>query len=215
MPETVRNPGILAHAVTFALANRQAEYAEGLLLPLSVPAPAFAAGRADMCKYHYYLSVTDNCNHRRAPPITGTYVIYAPSLAGIWAHAILASAPDARGLVLDRAWAGLAIRLLWLACRLNYERLRLGSDVESPYMHTLIQREKLDKTLPRFTISQWLEAIDRMRRLPLSGCGFILSGMTGHKRLTHRPGLPRACADAGNNGKQTATLQDNAVDRPC
>lgn len=107
-------------------------------------------------------------------PATGKFIIYAPSLTGILAHAILAGVPGTKGLLLDKAWAGSKMRLAWLAIRLRYERLRLGSDVESPYLHRLAHREKLQSVLPPLSIGHWLSAVEQMRAFPLPGRDFVL-----------------------------------------
>lgn|GEM_PF-1606885 len=174
IPKTAKNPDTPYHTAMPAPEDRQeADNIEGLLMPLSWP-DSIAADGVAVCKYYYYLLATDKRNCGTALPVSGKFVIHVPSLAGILAHAILASTPDTRGFLLDKAWAGSNLRLSWFALRLQYERLRLGSDVESPYLRKLIHREKLQKILPRLTISQWLTAIDKMRRLSFPDGDFIL-----------------------------------------
>lgn len=162
--ETAKKNDITCNAVQLSLTDGQTTSADrGLLIPLSLPAP-FPAGHAAVHQYRYQLLAGQGRPLKAREGINGKFVIHAPSLIGIWAHAILTCVPDAAGLILDRARAGSQTWLLWLTACLRYERMRLGSDVESPYLRKYINRENLQKVLPRLTIGHWIDALDGARR---------------------------------------------------
>jgi len=129
-----------------------------LLLPGAHTA-ALPESCADIAICHYRLLAGADS----AKPLRGRFVISAPSVIGLLAPALLAVLPDCAGFILDRRWAGSAARLLWLAWRLRYERLRLGSDVESPFLRRFIYRDRLADILPPLSIGQWLKAVGQSR----------------------------------------------------
>lgn len=164
--ETAKKIDITHNAVQLSLTGGQTTPADrGLLIPFSLPAP-FRAGHAAVHQYQYQLLAGQDRPSKAGGGINGKFVIHAPSLIGIWAHAILVCVPGAAGLILERARAGSQTWLLWLAGRLRYERMRLGSDVESPYLRKYINRENLKKVLPRLTIGDWIDAIDKTHWQP-------------------------------------------------
>jgi len=164
--EAVKKTDITHNAVQLSLTDGQTTSADkGLFIPFSLPAP-FPAGHAAVHQYRYQLLAGQDQPSKAGGGINGKFVIHAPSLIGIWAHAILVCVPGAAGLILDRARACSQTWLLWLAGRLRYERMRLGSDMESPYLRQYINRENLQNMLPRLTIGEWIDAIDKTRRQP-------------------------------------------------
>ncbi|RCL03085.1 MAG: hypothetical protein JSC189_000412 [Candidatus Tokpelaia sp. JSC189] len=164
IPETARIPDITCNSMQLFLTDGQIIDAnEGFLLPISLCMP-FSINNGAVRQFRYQLRTSQSSQSKIPDVILGKFVIYAPSLIGIWAPAILASIPNTVGLILDKAWAGSQIQALWLAGRLRYERMRLGSDVESPYLRKQIPRENLQKALPHLTIGQWIDAIDKIRQ---------------------------------------------------
>ncbi|RCL00448.1 MAG: hypothetical protein JSC085_000890 [Candidatus Tokpelaia sp. JSC085] len=167
MYKYTKDPNGSKHTVILSLQSERKNLVNGLLVPQT-----FSDHSMTVRKYQYRILSSDRTEHITAPPISGKFVIHAPSLIGILAYAILANAPSASGMILEKAWTD---SNSWLLAHLYYERMRFGSDVESPYFCKLIRRAKLCKTLPHLTIGQWLTAISQMhrRRAILRDCNFF------------------------------------------
>ncbi|RCL01107.1 MAG: hypothetical protein JSC188_000666 [Candidatus Tokpelaia sp. JSC188] len=154
---------------------------EGLLVPVSLRIP-FSSNDPSIQQFRYQLQ-GKQCNRLKPSDIIlGRFVIYAPSLIGIWAPAILACVPNTVGFVLENTWTNSRIWLRWLSTWLHYERIRLGSDVESPYLRKQIAHKNLQKVLLHLTIGHWIAGIDKARQKPIfSSSDFIFWQDKMHK----------------------------------
>jgi len=165
-----KDPNGSKHTVILSLQSERKNLVNGLLVPQT-----FSDHSMTVRKYQYRILSSDRTEHITAPPISGKFVIHAPSLIGILAYAILANAPSASGMILEKAWTD---SNSWLLAHLYYERMRFGSDV-----------------CPILPLVNGSPLLVRCIGVGLF-CAIVIfsSGTTGHNRLTFIHGFPHAFA---------------------